>query len=168
MSEWINKEELYSIVTGSIWYYNRLGAVGEIPFPTVDNFYVKCRIYKKQFCFRWEDIHRKFFPSKEEAEREAKRYLDDVLPYVSLDTLKKIINLKEDSEFYYIEKGYDRIDCDHLEKWSHWNKYKRAFIVMVEYDDDYGGGLDEWEYPISEYGKTWALTKEELEHNETI
>ena len=168
MTDKVTKDDVYRVINDGVWYYNKLGKVGCLPSPTVDSQYIKGKLFGYSCCFDWVDINKSFFLSEQQAQKEAQKYLDEVLKYINITTLTKIVKLTKNDILHLYHKDNDYIEDRTLEAYSHWDKYNRAFIVVTEYDDDWGGGCYEEEYPISEYGKTWALTEEELKHNETI
>lgn len=160
----VSAETIMQVITEGIYYFNMLGEIKSASNLFVSEDTIKGNKCGKEIYFKWEDLNKKFYLTKEQAEEEAKKYLDSVLKYVDLKTLKKIVKIKSNDKFYYVENNH--IYTSTLESYSHWNKYRKMFIEIIEYDDDYGGGYHENEYPISEYGKTWALTRKELNVNE--
>lgn len=162
MTDKVTKDDVYRVINEGVWYYNKLGKIGHLSFPTVDFKYIKGKLFSYTCCFSWMDINKKFFLTEQEAQKSAQEYLDEVLKYVNLTTLMKIVKLTKNDILYLNHKSNAYIRERVLEAYSHWDKYNRAFVVVTEYDDDWGGGCYEEEYPISEYGKTWALTEEEL------
>ena len=69
--------------------------------------------------------------------------------------IKRINKLKADSVIW-------TNDGERTLEHPYYDGQKRALCNWIEYDDDYGGGYYEDEYPLSEYGKTWALTAKEM------
>ncbi len=158
----LQSDIVLQVIENGIYYYNKFGEIGAFHHPEVDYERIKSQIGKKIFSFKWKDLNVKFWLTKEEAETKAQEYLNSINKYIDLELLKKICELKEDDTFYYKEN--DIIYDERIESFSHYDKQKLAFVRIVEYDNDYICGYDEYEHPISEYGKTWALTREELEN----
>ena len=159
-----NKDILYQVITEGIWYYNKLGEVGHNTDVKVDTHYINFKVFGRNMGFNWKDLNIKFFLTKSEAEKAAKEYLDSLLKYVDINTLKKIVNLKEDDvivELSFSKNLFHRT----VEQYSHWDKKQKSFIIVSEYDDDYGGGYDEFEYPIHEYGHSWFLTEKDAKEH---
>ena len=154
-----NLDVISKVLNDGIWYYNMLGKVGHLCLPSIDIMNITGKKGQKNLSFKWSDLNIKFWLTKEEAEFEAKKYLDEVLKYVNKATLNKITKLKNGDTFYYI---FNNEVYDEKLEYSHYDKFKKALIVVNEYDDDYGFKYDEREYPISKYGETWALTEKEL------
>lgn len=50
-----------------------------------------------------------------------------------------------------------------LGDFNEYDKSSQKFLISSAYDDDWGGGYESEEFPISEYGKTWAICKKDLE-----
>ena len=160
-----DKDTLYKVMTEGIWYYNKLGEVGHNTDVKVDTHYINFKVFRKSMGFNWKDLNVKFFLTKNEAEKAAKEYLNYILKYVDINTLKKIVNLKEDDEIYEVKGYYTRPFSRTVEQYSHWDKKRKAFIIVSEYDDDWGGGYDEFEYPIHEYGHSWFLTEKDAKEH---
>ena len=148
------------VIDCGIYYYNRFGVVNCLFYPSVDHRYIKGKYGKKQLCFKWEDLGVKFFLTHKEAYDKAEEYKARVTKYVSLDTLEKICKLRYPGIFY--EVRHLDIDEVYVEEYSYFDKNDLAFINVIETDSDYERYYEET-YPLSEYGKTWALTKNELE-----
>ena len=157
-------ESLYK----GVYYYNKFGKV--LHFITSDDnlLYITCKYGRKKFYFAYDDFGGKWFLSYEVASKKAQEYLEEITKYISLKTLKKIVKLKEGSTiFSKNEEGIiDKYIINHYDT-CYYDKIKKAFVIINEYadfgdeyfDDDDSVGAYFW---ISNYGKTWALTKEEL------
>ena len=159
-----DKDTLYKVITQGIWYYNKLGEIGRNTNVKVDKYYINFAVFGKHMGFNWKDLNTKFFLTKNEAEKAAKEYLDYILKYIDIKTFKKILNLKEDDVIVEVSPSKHIFERT-VEQYSHWDKNKKAFIIVSEYDDDYGGGYDEFEYPIHEYGHSWFLSEKDAKEH---
>lgn len=155
-----------------VYYYNRFGEVLHFITSNVNLERITCKYGRKNFYFGYDDFGVKWFLSHEEATKKAQEYIEEVTKYISLDTLQKINKLKrKDVIFIKNEKmRIENVRLDYLDNWFY-DKFKKAFVIMDEFawfGDEY---FDE-DNPVgaylllSKYGKTWALTKEELENDE--
>lgn len=148
-------------VLACIYTYDRFGKVIILPSPVIQYQVVMARIGQTKFFFKLSELGTKYFVSLEECTDKAKKYLSEVKKYVSISTLKKFRKSKNNKiSFYDIKSGllsYESPD------YFYYDKYKLALMCFYEYDDGLCGGVIEAEYPLNEYGKTWALTREELE-----
>jgi len=159
-----DKDILYQVMTEGIWYYNKLGEVGHNTNVKVDTNYINFKVFGRNMGFNWKDLNIKFFLTKNEAEKAAKEYLDYLLKYVDISALKKIVNLKENDEIVELSSSKHLFHRT-VEQYSYWDKKRKTFIIVSEYDDDYGGGYDEFEYPIHEYGHSWFLTEKDAKEH---
>lgn len=73
----------------------------------------------------------------------------DLITFVKLTKAKEVYDIEEDSAttFTYID-------------------FENHLIVCIDDFDEMSGRNFEWSYRFKDYGKTWALTKEELEKGE--
>ncbi len=155
---------ILKVLEDGIWYYNTYGKVCHLSYTVVSTHCIRGKNWGRNMQFKWENLKKKFWLTKEEAEKEASKYLEKLKKInISVSLLKRInefINSKKsDCHFYIIDEyGLGETSPD----FYFFDKNKLALICEYEYDDDYGGGLDEEEYPLVKYGKTWALTEEEL------
>lgn len=154
-------EMLMQVLDDGIYYFNKLGDVYGLSSIMVNYEKITGLSFRRQCSFKWEDLGVKFWLTKEEAEEQATSYINEITKYISLSTLKKITKLNANNTIWV--KDESRIWKNDIEEYAYYNKKDLTFVNPVEYDDDYGGGFTVELYPISEYGKTWALTKEELE-----
>lgn len=155
---------IIKVLEEGIWYYNVYGKICHLSSPEIDTQYIKGKNWGRNTCFKWENLKKKFWLTKEEVEKEASKYLEKLKKLnISISLLKRIVKFlnskRTDSCFYTVrEYGIDDTSPDYC----FFDKDKLALICEYEYDDDYCGGYDEFEYPLAKYGKTWALTEEEL------
>ena len=157
----VSVDIIKQVLENGIYYFNKFGEVHYLSSPKVDCDSIIGRKYGKECYFKWENLNKKFWLIEEEAKTEAQKYLDEILRYINLKRLKKICNLKVNDSIYYKE-GKNIFDTTIENSFSNFHKDILAFVNIIEYDDDYGSKYDEKEFPISEYGKTWALTEGEL------
>lgn len=152
-----------------IYYYSRFGEVLHLTTLNVNLDYITCKYGRKQFYFKYEDFGEKWFLSYEVATKKAQEYIEEITKYISLETLKKIVKLKKEDVIFIKDKygiGEENLYDYHFL----YDKTKKAFI-LTSYDDNfvsgnyYGNGYESDLYLlISDYGKTWALTKEEIKN----
>lgn len=143
-----------------IWRVTKAGEVIRLNFIGATSTEVSCLFYNRRFFFKLEELGVNYFITKGEAQQKAAEYLAEVTKYVSKSKLKRISSLKEGDRIWV--KSKIGVSEAYLST-SHYDKNSLALIEEWEIDDDYGGRYDDAVYPLSEYGKTWALTKEELE-----
>lgn len=155
-------EMIKQVLDNGIYYFTKLGDVYGLSNTMVDYEKITGLSFRRQCSFKWEDLGVKFWLTKEEAEEQATAYKNEITKYISLSTLKKITKLDTSKTIWV--KDEKRIWENDVEQYAYYSKKDLTFVNPVEYDDDYGGGFTEELYPISEYGKTWALTKEVLEN----
>lgn len=156
-----NAENLIQVLNDGIYYYDKFGKVSSFYKPDVSQNYIKTKIGGKQFSFKWDDLGIKFWLTREEAEQHAKEYLDELTKHTSLKTLKRICNLKDCDSFYALDEDINKVRKRSVGDYYFYMKSTMTFVSLVEYDDDFGGGYYNYEYPISEYGKTWSLDIDE-------
>lgn len=162
----VYKMPIKDVIYNGIWYFNRLGKVGHLCSPDVNRCNIHGIIGKKHLNFSWSDYKNKFWLTEEEAQKHADRYLAKALKYVSPKVLKQLANLKKVEYFYEKDKDRDYISSYKLSGYSnhdYYDKHRLAYIQVIEYDDDWGGGFREYEYPLKDYGKTWSFDREDLE-----
>ena len=157
------KKIIINVIENGIWYFNRLGQVNHLSYPNVDSSHIRGNKGSTHMNFSWSDLNKKFYLTEKEAQEKAQEYIDNFSKYISLKTLKKICKLKENDIFYEKTEIFGVISCS-IDN-CYYDKYELALIVLAEYDDDFGGGYKVYTYPLSQYGKTWALTKEEISND---
>lgn len=144
---------------GKIYYYNRLGKVVELNCNCVTPVGAICNLGATKFYFKYEDFNKKWFLSSTLAHTCAQEYKKQIC-CIRQNILKKIIKLKAGDTIFIKEKGFDiyAFYSTVLGSYVYYDKYRLSLISIIE--DDYE---EETEYKLSDYGKTWALTQEELE-----
>lgn len=152
--------ELEYILDNGIYYYTRYGIVKHISPVEIGRTYVKSCI-SSRVSFSISDLNKKWFINKETCACAVSEYLSS-LP-VSINIVKRINKLtKEDKIWYKNDNG--KVDCFGLDDYESFYYLPTEQRLECYYDYDNGlyceGRADE--FPLSEYGKTWALTKEEL------
>lgn len=152
--------ELKDILENGIYYYTRCGIIKYISSVEIGLTYVKSSISSK-LSFSISDLNKKWFISKEACACAVSEYLSS-LP-VPVSVVKKISKLtKEDKIWYKNDDG--KVDCFGLNDYESFYYFPTEKCLECYYDYDNGfyceGRADQ--FPLSEYGKTWALTKEEL------
>lgn len=150
-----------------VYYCSRFGEVLHLITLNVNLDYITCKYGRKQFYFKYEDFGEKWFLSYEVATKKAQEYIEEITKYISLETLKKIVKLKKEDVIFIKDKygiGEENLYDYHFL----YDKTKKAFI-LTSYDDNFVGGNyydngyeSDLYLLISDYGKTWALTKEEI------
>lgn len=151
-----------------VYYCSRFGEVLHLTTLNVNLDYITCKYGRKQFYFKYEDFGEKWFLSYEVATKKAQEYIEEITKYTSLETLKKIVKFKKGCTIF-LKNGEGIIDNYTIRIYDtcYYDKIKKAFVIIDEYsyfgdeyfDEDDPVGAYFW---ISSYGKTWALTKEEL------
>ena len=155
-------EMIKQVLDNGIYYFNKLGEVHSLRDVMVD--YTKITGLSYRRCsFKWKDLGVKFWLTKEAAKENADSYINEITKYISLSILKKITKLKENDSIWI--KDNLNVRKRVIQTYAYYGKQDLTFVNIVEYDDDYGGSFEEELYPISEYGKTWALTEKELGAN---
>lgn len=168
-----NEQTKYQLMLDSlhngVYYCSRFGEVLHLTTLNVNLDYITCKYGRKQFYFKYEDFDEKWFLSYEVATKKAQEYIEEITKYISLETLKKIVKLKKEDVIFIKDKygiGEENLYDYHFL----YDKTKKAFI-LTSYDDNfvsgnyYGNGYESDLYLlISDYGKTWALTKEEIKN----
>lgn len=149
-----------SILEYGICYYNCLGEVKILTNTCISSEYIIGKQYKKQCCFKIEEFGKTWWLTYTLAKLETQKYIDEIKKYVSLKTLKKVLKLKPYNKIFL--KDNEEIIEQELGDYVYFDKHKKALIEIIEYDDDFGGYQKINEYYISDYGRTWTLTKEEL------
>lgn len=152
--------ELKDILEHGFYYFTRYGIIKQIRQAEIGNYYVKSSILHK-IRFPISDFNKRWFINKDACACAVSKYISS-LP-VSVKVVKKISKLKkEDTIWYKNDKG--DIGCFSLDD------YESFYYLPTEqcfecYYDYYNGLYDETradQFPLSEYGKTWALTKKAL------
>ena len=150
-----------------IFIYDKLGKCIELFSPVLDYNKIKTRIGNTTLKFEWKDLGVKFFSNKETCEKAAKEYLERVTQFVSLKTFKKILrlmNIQKEIVFYRRNKK-GKVEATEVDEVNWFDKQTLTLVSIYYWDDGEGyGGEDRVEYPLSTYGKDWALTREELEN----
>lgn len=154
-----------------VYYYTRFGEVLHLMTSNANLERITCKYGRKEFYFKYEDFGEKWFLSREVATKKAQEYIEEITKSISLETLKKIVKLKKEDVIFIKDKygiGEENLYDYHFL----YDKTKKAFI-LTSYDDNfvsgnyYGNGYESDLYLlISDYGKTWALTEEELLNDE--
>ena len=142
-----------------IWRVTKAGEVIRLSLIGATPAGVSCSFYDRRFFFRWDELGVSCFITKGEAQQKAAEYLAEVTRYVSKSKLKRISSLKEGDRVWEKYRSGVYETCLSI---PHYDKDSLALIDEWEIDDDYGGHYNDHAYLLSEYGKTWALTKEEL------
>ena len=155
---------IIKVLNDGIYYYNKFGNVGYVNDVSISYKGISGSLNRRMpVYFKWEDLGIKFWLTKEEAEKNAEIYRNEIIKYISLEDFKKITKFKAGNTIY--EKDEKNIWETTLGIYFHYSKSDLAFVNVIEYDDDYGGGYEEKLYYINQYGKTWALDREGLKND---
>ena len=151
---------LKEILENGFYYFTRYGVIKHVRQAEIGYAYVKSSALSK-IKFLISDLNKTWFINKAACSCAAAKYLSS-LP-VSVNIVKKISKLtKEDTIWYKNDNG--RIDYFILSAYESFYYLPTEQCFECYYDYDNGlyceGRADQ--FPLSEYGKTWALTKEEL------
>lgn len=157
----LDLDNFYKMID-NIYFYDKLGRVVHIAFPSIEYRSIKFNLGKTKFKFDFKDLGIKFFLSYADCEAAAKQYLCSVETCMPISTFKKVCRLKED-DMIFCRNEDGRVFEDPIPRMHYYDKHRFGLVCFYEYDDDYGGGYEEVLIPLTEYGKTWALTKEELQ-----
>ncbi len=156
----LSLNELKNILENGFYYYTRYGTIKHVRPAEIGDTYVKSSILHN-VSFPISDLNKKWFIDKEACVCAASEYLNS-LP-VSIDIIKRITELtKEDKIWYKNDNG--KVDCFGLDEYESF--YYLPTEQRLECYYDYDNGLycetRTEPFPLSEYGKTWALTKEDF------
>lgn len=164
MSNELTKDQLIleSLHKGA-YYYNRFGEVLHFTTSNVNLERITCKYGRKEFYFKYEDFGEKWFLSYDVATKKAQEYIEEITKYISLNTLQKIDELKK-KDMIFIRNEKMGIESILLCDWNNWfyDKTKKAFVIMQEIN------FDVIDFLIADYGKTWALTANELCSTEEV
>lgn len=157
--------EQISHIVNAIYIYDKTGKTIELHSPLVGKSKVFAELGGRRFSYWFRDLGVMFFTTKEECDKKAADYLARVRQFVPLRVLKKIVRLKYGDKLYQLDKSgkineYE-IDDDH---W--FDRQSLTLNNTWDIDDDYGGRYYTDVFPLADYGKTWAFSKEELESHE--
>ena len=148
---------LFKILKNGFYYFTRYGIIKHAEQAKIGNTYVES--YKVRFLI--SDLNKTWFINKAECSCAVAKYISSLPVLVSV--VKKISKLtKKDTIWYKDDDG--KVKCFVLDDYESFYYLPTEQCLECYYDYDNGlycEGRAE-EFPLSEYGKTWALTKEEL------
>lgn len=152
--------ELKDILENGIYYYTRYGIIKHAEQVKIGRTYVES--YKISFPI--SDLNKKWFINKESCACAVSEYLNS-LP-VSIDIVKRINKLTKEDTIWYKDDDED-IDYFNLDDYESFYYLPTEQRLECYYDYDNGLYCESRadQFPLSEYGKTWALTREELEND---
>lgn len=165
------KDAVLEVLENGIYYYDRYGKVSHLYAVDVNTNVIKRKIGTRQIYFKWEDLNKKFFLNEESAIMKANEYLDKLKELnITLSLIKKVFKFVKDFNSYSYDstlyekvvRGDNTYTYDATPNYCFFDKEKLALICEYEYDDDYGGGYTETEYPLKDYKRTWAFKESEL------
>lgn len=156
----LSSNKLKNILENGFYYFTRFGTIKHVTSADIGNTYVKSSILHN-VSFPISDLNKTWFINKESCTCAASKYISSLPVPVSI--VKKISKLTKKDTIWYKDDDGD-IDCFGLDE------YESFYYLPTEqcfecYYDYYNGLYDETraeQFPLSEYGKTWALTKEQL------
>lgn len=153
-------DELKDILEHGFYYFTRYGTIKHVRQAEIGNYYVKSSILHK-INFPISDFNKRWFINKEACACAVSKYLSS-LP-VPVNIIKKISKLtKEDKIWYKNDNG--KVDYFGLDDYESFYYLPTEQCLECYYDYDNGLYCESRadQFPLSKYGKTWALTKEEL------
>lgn len=151
----------------TMYSFDKFGETKEFSAHNIDQSGVHRKMGNHNHTYTWEKFGVYWFFSKEECEKKANEYIQKLgIPVSKFKRVYNYINNYDsylnDKALYYKDKD-GKIYESHLGDINIYEKDTQQFVMAYEYDDDWGGGYDTEEFPISEYGKTWAIYKKDLE-----
>jgi hypothetical protein len=150
--------ELKDILENGFYYFTRYGIIKHARQAKIGSTYVES--YKVRFPI--SDLNKTWFINEAICTCAVIEYLNS-LP-VPVRIVKKISKLTKKDTIWYKDDDGD-INCFGLDEYESFYYLPTKQCLECYYDYDNGlyceGRADE--FPLSEYGKTWSLTKEDLE-----
>lgn len=157
----LSSNALKDILENGFYYFTRFGTIKHVIPAEIGNTYVKSSILHK-VSFPISDLNKTWFINKDECTCAVSKYLSSLPVPVSI--VKKISKLTEGDPIWY-KKDDGKVDYFELDGWGGFAYLptEQCFECYYDYDNGLYEETRTEQFPLSEYGKTWALTKEELD-----
>ena len=152
--------ELKDILENGFYYFTRFGTIKQVSQAEIGYTYVKSSILPR-LKFSISDLNKTWFINKDACNRAVSEYISS-LP-VSIDIIKRIDKLtKKDTIWYKNNDG--KVKSFVLDDYGEFAYLptEQCFECYYDYDNGLYCETRAEPFPLLEYGKTWALTKEEL------
>lgn len=171
MLKGIKSETVMQVLENGIFYFDKFGKVVHLCSVDINTEAIKGHRGQRQIYFKWEGLNKKIFLTKEDAEKEASKYLEKIKELkITLKLIERVnkyvtkFNRFNNRFYFYVKdkKGKEYDIYDTIPDYCFFDKERLALVCEYEYDDDYSTHYDEREYPLKDYGKTWAFSKEEI------
>lgn len=148
-----------------IYSFNKFGEVKELYGQKISEIGVHRKMGTHNYTYTWEKFGVYWFFDEEECKQKANEYLQSL--GMPVQKFKKIYNYITNHNSYdgtiYCKHEDGTIHEGNLGHYNDYDKSSQTFVMRYEYDDDWGSRYESEELPISEYGKTWAICKKDLE-----
>ena len=153
--------ELKDILENGFYYFTRYGNIKQVRQAEIGSTYVKSSILHK-ICFPISDLNKTWFINEAACTCAVSKYISS-LP-VSINIVKRINKLTKEDKIWY-KKDDGKVDYFGLDDYESFYYLPTEQCLECYYDYDNGLYCESRaeQFPLSEYGKTWALTKKELE-----
>lgn len=163
------KDAVLKVLENGIYYFDKFGKVVHLYSVDINTEAIKGHRGKRQIYFKWESLNKKFFLTQDDVEKEASKYLEKIKELkITLKLIEKVnkyitkFNRFDNQFYFYVKDSNKNRIYDTIPDYCFFDKDKLALICEYEYDDDYSTHYDEEEYPLKDYGKTWAFKESEL------
>lgn len=152
--------ELKDILENGFYYFTRFGTIKCVDQAEIGRTYVKSSILPR-LKFSISDLNKTWFINKDECKCAVSKYISS-LP-VSIDIIKRIDKLTEKDTIWY-KNDDGKVSSFELDDYESFYYLPTEQCLECYYDYDNGLYCETRadSFPLLEYGKTWALTKEEL------
>ena len=149
-----------------MYSFNKFGEVKEFYGDKISKYGVHRKMGNHNHTYTWEKFGIYWFFDEEECKKKANEYLQSL--GMPISKFKRIYNYFTKHNIYddkpiYCKNEDGKIHEGELGDYNEYDKSSQKFLISSAYDDDWGGGYETEEFPISEYGKTWAIYKKDLE-----
>lgn len=149
-----------------MYSFNKFGEVKEFYGDKISKYGVHRKMGNRNHTYAWEKFGVYWFFDKTYCEQKACEYVQKL--GMPISKFKRIYNYITKHSAYddkpiYCKNEDGKIYEGHLGDYNEYDKISQKFVMTFEYYTDWGSECETEEFPISEYGKTWAIYKKDLE-----